>query len=285
MAYETIGSPSGNLNKDREWSFFVMDATVAYLRHVCGPEPPGCEIAVKYFEHDLGEYADIVLWHDGDLPMGYFNKCIAARCALEDHVSWSEIEPAALQDTFDDIEQEAWENENAFSDDETNFYIVKRFAATLTNSVKECLEVPPEAKEILQSLHEAIDRLPRPTRGIDMALHVSTAPAQTFRVKLTESEFHVASSGYTQSGAASDSYEDFDFGVQVSGLSWCEGGEPFYDEDVPELMNLCQAIGVSSDGEEVLNWKAEPAAEQPVPSLAGPDLNQAAAGPQLDLFH
>lgn len=68
MPIEDIGECDiGQMAWDRDWIVFQLEMGINYLKHVCGPPPPGCELEVMWHEHDLGEYPSIGLYWDASV--------------------------------------------------------------------------------------------------------------------------------------------------------------------------------------------------------------------------
>ncbi len=258
MPWEIIGDCEGNPSEDRKWFSFVADMTTAYLRRVCGPEPDGCEISLKWSEHEMGDYAEMALLCDEGVPApkNYLRRCEAALKTFNENVSWSKIEPWALDDRFDEIDQETWEEENSFPED-TDDFIVAQFAAEMAARLAVQPEVSPEVAELLNELNTALKRLPLPTRGVSAGFAVELRPSHFVHVSLSETTFRAKSNGYTSdAGVGSDSYTNFDYFAQAGGYSACEG-EPLYDDAAAGLVEAAERITVEKSGELVSSWQRD----------------------------
>jgi hypothetical protein len=52
---------AGTPGASREWIDAECQLAIKHLKKVCGEPPPGMELQVQWQEHELGEYAMVVL--------------------------------------------------------------------------------------------------------------------------------------------------------------------------------------------------------------------------------
>src|SRR5262245_8011967 len=69
---------------------------MALLRKKFGEEPAGARLAIKRFPHDFGEYLEVVVWFDEDLPD---SAAYAVHC--DDHLpaTWDDDAPVPVGHT------------------------------------------------------------------------------------------------------------------------------------------------------------------------------------------
>ena len=60
---------------------------IALLRQTFGPEPAGAWLATKWFDHDFGQYGNVVCWFDTDITESID---YAYRCEEETPRTWEE---------------------------------------------------------------------------------------------------------------------------------------------------------------------------------------------------
>ncbi|HSX79998.1 MAG TPA: hypothetical protein VLQ80_15675 [Candidatus Saccharimonadia bacterium] len=58
---------------------------ITLLRTILGPEPEGARLAIKAFDHDFGEYHEVVCWFDTENEAA---RAYAARCENEMPATW-----------------------------------------------------------------------------------------------------------------------------------------------------------------------------------------------------
>ena len=81
-----------------------LEMGIVYLRHVCGEPPEGCDLDILWHDHELGNYPTIGLRWDHpqtDAPWEYISRCETALDAFNEAVSWSQINPANMEDVFE----------------------------------------------------------------------------------------------------------------------------------------------------------------------------------------
>jgi len=105
MPWENIGSCGTACAKwDRDWMVAQTELAVAYVRHVCGELPIGCEVDVMWHEHDIADYCTVGLcWEHEECeqpPWEYIQRAEIALRAFEDAVSWEAIHPEIVRGEF-----------------------------------------------------------------------------------------------------------------------------------------------------------------------------------------
>lgn len=69
-----------------------------------------------WHEHELGDYPSIgLLWEhpeQTDVPWEYMSRCEAAVAILDEAISWSKINPAEAQETFEAEDEGEREGDN-----------------------------------------------------------------------------------------------------------------------------------------------------------------------------
>jgi hypothetical protein len=111
MPWEYLGAcGDGQLPNEREWVVAQMQLGLTYLKGVCGEPPAGCELAITWQDHELGDYPLIGVWWDPeartDAPWAYISRCEVALSAFDDAVNWSEISPEVILDQADEIDED-----------------------------------------------------------------------------------------------------------------------------------------------------------------------------------
>jgi hypothetical protein len=105
MPWEDIGDcGDGQVPHETDWIVCCLEMGIVYLRHVCGEPPEGCDLDIMWHDHELGNYPTIgLLWKDPqtDAPWKYISRCETALDAFNNAVTWSEINPSTIQDSFE----------------------------------------------------------------------------------------------------------------------------------------------------------------------------------------
>jgi hypothetical protein len=76
-----VGEPDYHRKAIAECSRFIQ-----LIRDTLGPEPKGAELRIKAFDHDFGEYHEVVCWFDTDMPASI---AYAARCEDDAPRTWN----------------------------------------------------------------------------------------------------------------------------------------------------------------------------------------------------
>jgi hypothetical protein len=121
MPWEHVaGCGDAQMPHEREWLICQLEMGICYLQCVCGEPPKGYQLDVMWHEQDSGDYPTIgICWDVGeagsfDAPWGYVERCRLALEVFDEAVSWSEINPLAIQER---INEEIGVSEN---DDESS---------------------------------------------------------------------------------------------------------------------------------------------------------------------
>ena len=105
MPWEDIGDcGDGQVPHETEWIVCCLQMGIVYLRHVCGEPPDGCALDILWHDHEIGSYPTIALHWDNpqtDAPWEYISRCETALDAFNAAVSWSNINPATVQESLD----------------------------------------------------------------------------------------------------------------------------------------------------------------------------------------
>ncbi len=63
---------------------------IALLRKKCGDEPEGARFAIKSFPHDFGDYLEVIVWFDEDMPQSV---AYAYQCESHLPATWDDDQP------------------------------------------------------------------------------------------------------------------------------------------------------------------------------------------------
>jgi hypothetical protein len=69
----------------RERALAECERYIVLLRRVFGPEPAGARLSTKWFEHDFGEYVEVVCYYHTDISESV---AYAVRCEDEMPGTW-----------------------------------------------------------------------------------------------------------------------------------------------------------------------------------------------------
>jgi len=79
-----VGKPETTREKQRK----ECEAYIEAIRKKLGNEPEGARLRVKGFQHDFGEYFEVVCYFDTEIPE---SEEYAFRCEGESPSTWSEV--------------------------------------------------------------------------------------------------------------------------------------------------------------------------------------------------
>jgi hypothetical protein len=69
----------------REKAIAECKRFIALLRKTFGDEPPGARLAIKWFDHDFGQYCEVLCWFDSD---NIAATDYAFRCEKQTPLTW-----------------------------------------------------------------------------------------------------------------------------------------------------------------------------------------------------